>query len=644
MASAATFRTDIQGLRAIAVAGVLIFHATSGRWLPGGFAGVDVFFVISGFLITRILVQSAGDWRSLADFYQRRARRLLPALGAMLIFVLAASAILLPAPDYAAAARMSVASLFFWSNMLLLRAPSYFDLSGDLKPLQHTWSLGVEEQFYLLFPLALMGMGMVVRRHLTSTVALATVASLAISVLLLAKGYETVAFYSLPSRAFELLIGALLALKADNLPNFGTLGRRYASLGGLAMIGCSFVLLGPEVPFPGLAALLPCAGAALVIASGIGQPSAGGRLISSAPFLFLGAISYSLYLWHWPLLVFARYWTTGPLDLATGAAVAAVSIFAAWASWRFIERPVLHARSIRSALTIAFSLTSLALAAGLVIVMAQGGAGRFSPAAQAMFAARNDYNSRRAECHADSLNPIPYHRTCIFGAGGARPAVAVWGNSQGAELTVSLGHALSRRGGAVRQITASACPPTIGYAPPDQRYCGPHNDAMLAGLSADPAIDHVILVARYDGREQEAAALVGGLERSVAGLMAAGKHVTLVGPLPTQDFDPPSALGLRVSQGRNPGAWGLTEKSYRLRNAAFLRSLPAMAHRHGANYLDPRPLLCGEGVCPAWRDGVGVLYFDAIHLSVSGADVLVPALLHQIDAAYPPVNRTAVGS
>ena len=637
------FRADIQGLRAVAVLAVLIFHASSGRWLPGGFVGVDVFFVISGFLITGILLGSEdGNRPSLAAFYARRVRRLLPALCGMLVFVLAAGALLLPAADYAAAARMAAATLLFSSNMMLLDAPSYFDLSGELKPLQHTWSLGVEEQFYLLFPIALAGILRFAQGHKVLLISLGAIASLALSALML-DGHPTWAFYSLPTRAFELLIGALLALHLDVLGRIGGRSRDLLSCAGLVTIGASFIFLGAETPFPGLTALIPCLGTAAVIAAGIPATSAGGRLVSGPPFLFLGAISYSLYLWHWPLLVFARHWVLGPLDLVTAGLVVLASVLLAWMSWRWIEQPVLRRGEARWVIPALMAVAASVLTVSIGAVLGQGLPQRFPAEARAMFAARDDYNPRRDACLSHKLKEIPYEAACVFGEAPA-PSVALWADSQGAELVVALGQALSGRQASVLQLTASACPPAVNYVRAGLAYCTPHNTRTLERLVQDSRISHVVLVARYERHSATSAALIAGLTSSIVALESAGKQVILIGPLPSHRFDPPHAIGMLFSQGRDPVRWGMAGDLYRKENAAFIEALPALAVRTGATYVDPFPILCRQDHCPAWRPETGVLYFNDSHLSVSGARLLVPSVLEQITAAHPPVIRSPVAS
>ncbi len=620
---------------------VLVFHATSGRWLPGGFVGVDIFFVISGFLITRILLGSGGESPpSLAAFYARRIRRLLPALSVMLVFVLAAGALLLSGPDYAAAARMSAASLLFSSNMMLVDAPSYFDLSGELRPLLHTWSLGVEEQFYLLFPLVLAGILRFAPDRKVLVVAMGTIASLSLSALII-DGHPNWAFYTLPSRAFELLIGALLALRPDILASIGARGRDLISCLGLAAIGASFAFFGAGTPFPGPAALIPCLGAAAVIAAGVPAPSLGGRLVSGPPFRFLGAISYSLYLWHWPFLVFARHWTLGPLDLVAAGFVAFASVLAAWASYRWIEQPAIRPGGSRWIVPGVLGAAALVLAASIGVALAQGLPQRFPPEARTMFAARDDHNPRREACQSHDLRQIPYDEMCVYGANVA-PSVAVWADSQGAELAVALGQALSDHGASVLQLTASSCPPAANYVRIGHPYCAPYNAQVLERLAGDSRIHHVVLVARYERHSSARKSFMAGLSSAIITLERAGKQVILTGALPSHRFDPPNASGMLFTRGRDVADWGMTRDLYRRQNADFIEALPDLARRTGAIYIDPYPLLCRQDLCPGWSPEAGVLYFNDSHLSVSGARLLVPSLMEQITAVHPPVIRSAV--
>ena len=298
------YRSDIDGLRALAVVPVVLGHAHVTGF-AGGFVGVDVFFVISGFLITTILATEAREGSfSLTRFYERRARRLFPALFAVLIFCAAAAWTRFPAEDLEAFGRSLLATIFFGSNMLFWSETGYFDIAAEQRPLLHTWSLAVEEQFYLLFPLAVWWTTRRMGGRYAAWLWPAMGASFVLSVVWVPT-HPSSAFYLVPARAWELLMGSALALGLVPALRQQSHRETCSALGTL-FIAMSVVLYDANTPFPGSNAVLPCLGAALVIHAGHSGTTAVGRLLGTKPVVFVGLISYSLYLWHWPLLVFAR--------------------------------------------------------------------------------------------------------------------------------------------------------------------------------------------------------------------------------------------------------------------------------------------------------------------------------------------------
>jgi peptidoglycan/LPS O-acetylase OafA/YrhL len=330
------FRADIEGLRALAVAGVILFHLGL-PWAGGGYLGVDIFFVISGFLITGLLSRDMVAGRfSLAAFYQRRVARILPALLLMLLGVLGAAVLLyLPSEMRALRAPATSAALFL-SNIYFFRRDPYFVQPSEVQPLLHTWSLGVEEQFYLLYPLLLRAGGRWGGKARTGLVLILSLLSLGAAVLL-APGQPEAAFYLLPPRFWELGLGGLVALLVLPRPA----GRRLteplcaAAVAGLVL---AMALTGRDAGSPFPAALLPCAATAVLLAWGEG--SLAGRVLSLAPLRFLGRISYSLYLWHWPVIVLWRLRFGFEMSALAQAGLVAVTLGLAILSWAAVEQPL----------------------------------------------------------------------------------------------------------------------------------------------------------------------------------------------------------------------------------------------------------------------------------------------------------------
>lgn len=620
-------RPDIQGLRAIAVLSVVAFHASAGVWPAGGFVGVDVFFVISGFLITQILLKDIENERfSLVRFYQRRIRRLYPVLLTVLLAVLVAGAILLSPRDYRELAITAAATTLFVSNIAFNHLLGYFEGGMMYKPLVHTWSLAVEEQFYILFPIFL---------FLTSRVARGAIGPLLFGLALLSMGvsvwasdlHQQSAFYLAPVRAFELLIGAIVAYYPDLLRPRAEKYCDVLSVLGLGLIIGSIVMIDGDMAFPGAIAFVPCFGTALVIAAGQRRPSVGGRLISSAPFVVFGDISYSLYLWHWPFLVFARHWALAPLSPVAELGVSALSIVVAYLSWRWIEVPFIRGLPRLPAITAGLAASGGVCAICIVLIAMNGLPDRFSARSRALFAASEDYNHRRDACHSGEGAPIPYDRNCTFGAANATPATAVWADSNGAELAAALGERVAAARGGVMEITASACPPVLDYSSHLRPYCKRHNLDTVRHLAADPRIKAVLMLADFDEYpETGTARFEQGLEAAVGSLTRAGKRVTIFDPLPILDFDAPIALGMIALHGQDPAAWGLPEARYRAQSASAIAMIDRVAKATGARVVVTADLVCREDFCPAYARGEGALYFNADHLSMAGARHLAMAL------------------
>lgn len=333
------YRREVDGLRALAVVPVILFHAGFAPF-SGGFVGVDVFFVISGYLITSIIQADLEEGSfSIAKFYERRARRILPALFVVMAVSMPFAWMWLH-PDDLRSFWRSVASVSaFASNILFWRESGYFNTAAELKPLLHTWSLAVEEQFYLLFPLFLLLAWRAGRKTVMVAIAIAALLSVSIAHLLVVEKPEA-AFFLLPTRAWELAIGALLALSERTfgkqaIPPFAN---QILSCIGVAMIGGAVFLFSEATPFPSAYALVPTIGTTLVIA--FARPETFvGRVLGSAPFVGIGLISYSAYLWHQPIFAFARHRSLSPLDPSALGLLAMLALLLGYVSWKFVEKP-----------------------------------------------------------------------------------------------------------------------------------------------------------------------------------------------------------------------------------------------------------------------------------------------------------------
>ena len=422
------YRREIDGLRALAVLSVLLFHA-GVPVLRGGFVGVDVFFVISGYLITGILDEALqrGSF-SLRAFYVQRARRILPALFAMMLVTMPFAWLVMLPQDLKAFAKSLVATPILASNLLFFLAGGYFDKSAELTPLLHTWSLAVEGQYYLLFPLLLLAVHRFGAHWITGILAALTALSLALAQLSL-QGHPMFSFYFLPPRAFEILVGALvhrwLAGRHAARPP-GRVIQEAGSFAGLALVAFAVLAFDDNTPSPGLYTLVPVLGAALIVAFA-NPPTMVGRLLATPALVGIGLISYSVYLWHQPLFALIRLYTLAPLGAQVGSLACIAAMVLGYASWRWIEQPFRQRKTVAGRpFTAAYVLTGL-------LLMGVGVAGYASNGDEARWlnqrATPDQAIAYRLLMQAKKSSPvyIPANRVddgrCVFDAQDLAPAV-----------------------------------------------------------------------------------------------------------------------------------------------------------------------------------------------------------------------------
>lgn len=646
------YRGDIDGLRALSVVAVLLFHA-GAPWLAGGFVGVDVFFVISGFLITGLILheQRSGTF-TLTGFYHRRIRRILPALFTMMAACAIAGWFLLAPIDYRQLARSILAAALSLSNFLFQREVGYFDTLGAEKPLLHTWSLGVEEQFYLVFPLFLMGLAYCGARWRIPLTAAICGASLLAGIVATQMAPAS-AFYLPHYRVWELLVGALLAMGIAPQPRTARM-RGGAALCGLMLIVGSALFFSERIPFPGVAASVPVLGAALVLWSGIGGAAPTDRILASSPAIFVGKISYSLYLWHFPLLAFATYIGFGELSGSNAALALAAATLLAVLSWRFVEQPARLAavglpwRRI-AAMTAAAILAFVAF--GMVTSVQKGYPARTDLQAAGLQSITAERNVGGAACYTETDAEVAMGVLCVLGDRAApSPSFVLWGDSHAETLRSALEPAARANQRSGLFAGERGCPPLIAVERPTKPACRQINAAVLALILSTPSIEDVFLSARWAwwteglrigdrawefrslvmidggavGARDNHAVFALGLDRTVATLRAAGKRVWLIGPVAEIGRNVPRYFFLR-------GA-GLLDNSVQIRptRVAFeqrqsfaLQTLAEVGERHGAGLLWPHRLLCGSTHCDVARNGAP-LYYDDNHLSARGAEILAP--------------------
>ena len=619
----AGYRRDIDGLRSLAILPVLFYHA-GVPGISGGFVGVDVFFVISGFLITGIIAREFDEGRfSLVRFYERRARRILPALFAVIAFVLAMAAWLYLPGDFEKVPRSALATLLFLANGWFFTQTGYFAGGAGTMPLLHCWSLAVEEQFYIGFPILLWLAARSKRvggkpRWRTPAVAGVTLVSFALA--WWTQGADDgFAFYLLPPRAWELFAGALLALGTVPAIERKML-REGAALVGLGALLAPMFLYDRQTVFPGVAALPPVLGAALLIHAAPG--TLVGRALSYKLPVGIGLISYSLYLWHWPLIVFSEYALEDELHGAESLAVIAAAFAFAWVSWRYVERPFRTPGTFSSRQIYAASgLGMVALAAVALALLPLGGWAERFPAQVTKFAsAARDISPKRDACLSAAIGGA--RPECNIGANVA-PTALLWGDSHGVELAWVLGEEIGAHGGALMQRTRGSCPPVIGYDPAKEPDCAPFNREVLERIEKTPTIRTVYLSAYWESDSYRIPGMADHLGATIARLRAMNRRVVLVGPVPGQPFNVPRHLALAAARGDLAAVKGVPTADYRHAIAWFDAELPAW-HALGAESLDPARALI-DGANSRILSHGAPLYFDSHHLSLSGARLVVAA-------------------
>ncbi|HWM14134.1 MAG TPA: acyltransferase family protein [Gaiellaceae bacterium] len=642
-------RRDVQGLRAVAVSLVVAYHA--GLPVPGGFTGVDLFFVISGFVITSVLaaeLESSGRI-DLPRFYVRRARRLLPALATMLVPVLLFAAFLSPTAIQDVTALTGVAASFFAANAYLLTVGTdYFAPAVEQNPLLHTWTLGVEEQFYVVFPLLLLvawrlRAGRAGRRSALAALAVASsasfllFASVSAGVLLANPGTGETAFFSSPARAWEFGAGALLALAVPWLARLSPWAGRALGLLGLAAI--ALAAGSSHVPNEAQTFLIPVLGACALIAAGTGNAPFATRLLGTRPAVWVGDLSYSWYLWHWPLIVFASALWPSVGWVAVGAA--AFSLLPAWLSLRFVENPI---RFGRRAPGRRFAL--VAAACIVVPVAASVGLLGIKSALAAHPAMKSWQHSQ--EHHADITQGCDHPTAltdrgdgrCTWQVPGATGTIVLLGDSNAGHFTEPVVQAARRARLDLTVATFPGCPfldvDIGGQAGAERRRMCLRSTREAHAELVRLRPNLVILAARSDkyienpeyelgdgaGRmtgapDAKARIWEAGLARTLERLRRAGVPVLVVHPVPVFPYSTESCATLRIILTGCSTSTPLAEVEKRLHRARRAEDR-AVAAVTGAATIDFTEGLCGEERCSTAR-GNTVLYRDGEHLSIEGA-------------------------
>lgn len=633
------YRREIDGLRAIAVLPVILFHAGVSLF-SGGYVGVDVFFVISGYLITTILLEDIENNRfSIIKFYERRAKRILPALFVVLIACIPfAWGWLIPSQleDFGKAL---VAIVFFGSNILFWRQADYFAPTAEENPLLHTWSLAVEEQFYIFFPLLLIGLWRFGRNPVLGTVIALSLVSLALA----EWGWRyspTANFYLLPTRAWELGVGAICAfwLQGGKRPNNNLL-----AWVGLICVISSITLFDSRTPFPSLYTLLPVGGTALIILFA-GSQTYVAKLLSLSPFVGIGLISYSAYLWHQPLLAFARIRSLEEPSLLAMLGLGGLSLVLAYFSWRWVEQPFrsksfMFAKSRKRVFLFAAVGSLIFLISGSALNFTNGLPKRTAPSGLTF----EELNADQLLAHNIGLSPkceeaFTLAKECRT---GDSPSVVVWGDSYAMHLVPAILNSKSLNGRDIIQHTKSNCSPVLGLALTDHHYgpawakeCIEFNENVYRWLETADSVEYVVLSSPMHIIEKDTVdsngqvflnsqtpqQLLIHLNETSQRIAALGKKVVLVSPPPRNGHNLAKCITHQIifEQDRISGC-RFSEEEFMPQHKKVLAFLNS--RELDIKVFDLSRLLCSQGECQAQVDGVNI-YRDRGHLSIEGSKLM----------------------
>jgi peptidoglycan/LPS O-acetylase OafA/YrhL len=672
------FRPDIQGLRAVAVVLVLLSHAGFG-FASGGYVGVDVFFVLSGFLITSLLVKEVFDTGkiSIAGFYARRARRILPAASLVILATVIGSWLWFPVTRLEAVMQDAFTVIVYVVNYrLVAEQTEYLNADQMPSPFQQFWSLAVEEQFYLVWPLLLIGLlilaGRSPRKFLSAAVAASAAVfaiSLVLSVLVTQQSQPT-AYYAGHTRAWELAAGALLAL---SLPTWRKTPKALAwilGIGGLAMVLAAGFLFGESTPFPGYAAMLPVAGTMLVIVAGTsGADHPVGRLLSTGPFQFFGKISYSLYLWHWPILVLIPLAVGAESSVLLNVVLLIGAVAIAQCSYQYVEEPVRNARFLKtnSMWGLALGVLCSVLCIGLIVTLTTaftktGGQSEGDPLEATTDAevleTRLEDGAALTEIPADLVpsldeaeddKPLIYENGChieqeavalpdgcVFGDAEADTTVVLMGDSHAAQWFPALEAIATEQGWRLLTRTKSACTAVdvrVENSAMEREYteCTDWRDAVFDEL-AELQPDMVVLsstdptVITEDG-ESVPETWLGGWERTVTTLSDTGATVVAIADTPWAESSVPDCLSLPANQ--NDPRQCVIDPDEAVAKPELRADAMELQGELGATVIDPMAWFCLEDACPVIVENT-LVYRDRHHMTTYYAKSLATLLEEQL--------------
>jgi len=613
------YRSDVDGLRAVAILPVVAYHADFA-FVPGGFVGVDVFFVISGYLICRLINDEivAGSF-TVAGFYKRRVMRLFPALFAMLIATSILAYIYLLPIELEKYSNSLIAAVTNVSNIFFALTTGYFDPPAETRPLLHTWSLSVEEQFYIVCPLFMLACHRYCRRRLNMLLAVGALLSFVAAFLAYGRN-PNFAFFLTPFRACELLLGALLGTRFFPLAATPQLKNIIGGT-GLALVLIAILAFSSKTPLP-LTMLVSSAGAAMIIHSSENGPSITGRLLSWRPMVFIGLISYSLYLWHWPIIVFQRsdHFLMEQTPFATKLAMIAISIGVAYLSWRFIETPFrIRTKTTPARFALGGAVASMAAVAafGTTALALDGAPFRFAQPVVTIgsYLAYDPTDAfRSGHCYLTANRETYDTKTCLT-KDATRPNYLLIGDSHAAQLWLGLHEVLPDVN--LMQATMMLCRPVrTEVAAFDFRKCPRLMHFIFDDYLTRENVDKVLLAASWKSED------LPKLEATLDYLKERNIEAVVFGPIVEYDYALPRLLADAIRY-HDP------QLADRERTAA----IPVLDHRmrmlvtgKGVPYISTYDAMCKGGTCDKFVSGNVPFQFDAGHLTAAGSIALAEKL------------------
>lgn len=647
------YRADVDGLRALAVLPVLFFHAELG--FPGGFVGVDIFFVISGFLIGSLVVAEIQNGTfHMMDFWERRIRRIFPALAVVVIVTFLAGAIWMVPQHFAELGQSIISQPLLVANFYFWKQSGYFETGAEFQPLLHTWSLAVEEQFYLFFPLVMiffMRWGIAVVR---TAVLVFIAGSLAWSIYGSAR-YTDISFFLIPSRIWELDLGVMLALLPKRKVALPVLDNLLGWT-GIAAIAWSVFFYDVNTTFPGYAALLPCLGAILLIYSNSHSPNSTGRLLGTKPLVFVGKISYSLYLWHWPVIVFLKYTLINEVSSLHLAGALVLSFLLACLSWKYVETPfrkkVLCGKR-KQLFAVAGTISILFIIFGTVLYKTDGIPDRFPEEVS---------RHRRIPSPFDNIAQLKeFVVTGNLPAVGGDPELVenkmvLWGDSHAMCLLPTFDRLGKEKEVAIlAAVEPGVCPIAETYSAGNAHDNEDPGSSVLRYVEANQ-IKHVLMSSRWDlyvfgmpggdkGRllcdantrsktsEESARIFVEYLRKNVTRLNEMGVKVWFMRDVGMQPRSVPETVAQAASRGMDLNSFAISASEIRERVKPINLLIDEALDGLEVTILDPIPHLTDDsGLYLMAKDGKAI-FNDRDHLSPFGSTLLSPLFMPVIEAA-----------